>query len=333
MWIQGDLHVHSNCCGDGTLAVDEIVERSREFSDFIAISGHSRNPQFWRSENQYAQVCEARKKFDMPIFCTGEIEFPIPRHAMVLTTPDDREFELLSELVARFCRYDGIEGADKALELLDFVEKNWHDNCFMIFNHPNAPDVSLEDLQVIAKSPVFKVLACVDRGERRAPQTWDVGAEWDQLLMQGARISTRCGSDFHQHFTDGGHDYYPGEFVQDCLQVKKNDYADIIQAYRSGNYYTMCGNLIAEPEFTVTPGDGKNRMHLAFDLNGEMEFVEVISDGKVIARFTDFSDRFAEDFDVPTGKYYRVRGMGKLQKRKYSDGEFEPLFLLNPIYM
>ena len=333
MWIKGDLHVHSNCCGDGTLAVEEIVERSKEFCDFIAISGHSRNPQFWRSEKQYADIVAARKKFDIPIFCTGEIEFPIPRHAMVLTTPDDREFELLRELVARFCRYDGVEGADKAVELLNFVNDNWHENCFMIFNHPNAPDVSLEDLMAIAPSPVFRVLACVDRGERRAPQTWDVGAEWDKLLTAGFRISTRCGSDFHQHFTDGGHDYYPGEFVQDCLQVEKNDYADIIRAYRNGNFFTMCGNLIADPEFDVIPGDGKNEMHLAFDLNGEMDFVEVISDGRVVASFTDFGDRFDQSFTVPTGKYYRVRGMGKLQKRKYSEGEFEPLFLLNPIYM
>ena len=332
MWIKGDLHVHSNCCGDGTLAVEEIVERSREFSDFIAISGHSRNPQFWRSENQYAQVCEARKKFDMPIFCTGEVEFPVPRHVIFLTTPDDREFELLQFLVSKFCRRSGVEGIEAAMEELRFVEKNWHDNCCMIFNHPNAPDVVLADLMGLADSSVFRVLACVDRGERRAPQTWDIGAEWDQLLMQGFRISTRCGSDFHAHFTQGGHDYYPGEFVQDCLQVEKNDYTSILNAYRNGNFYTMCGNLIANPEFSLLSVDGIRQMHLAFDLNGEMEKVEVISEGKVIAEFTDFSDHFECKFPVPDGKYYRVRGTGKMQKRKYSDGEFEPLFLLNPIY-
>lgn len=332
MWIKGDLHVHSNCCGDGTLPVAEIVERSKEYCDFIAISGHSRNPQFFRTENQYADVVAARKKFDMPIFCTGEIEFPVPRHAMVLTTPDDREMELLRELVGRFCRYDGIEGVDNAMKLLDFVDKNWHENCFMIFNHPNAPDVALDDLMKLAESPVFRVLACVDRGERRAPQTWDVGAEWDKLLMAGFRIFTRCGSDFHCHFTDGGHDYYPGEFVQDCLQVDKNDYSDIIRAYRQGNFYTMCGNLIDDPEFTLRADGDSRRIHLAFDLNGEMEKVEVISEGKIIEEFTGFSDRFDRTFTVPEGKYYRVRGMGKLQKRKYSEGEFEPLFLLNPVF-
>ena len=332
MWIKGDLHVHSHCCGDGTISVEETVERAREFCDFMAISGHCRTPEFWRTENQYAEVVAARKKFDIPIFCTAEVEFPIPRHVMFVTTPDDRELELQRVLVEKFDRYTGVEGLDAALAELRYVEENWKDNCFMIFNHPSSPDVALENLLKLAESPVFRVLACVDRGERRAPQTWDIGAEWDELLCRGFRISTRCGSDFHKHFTAGGHDYYPGEFVQDCLNVESVDYASILKAYRNGNFYTTCGNLISNPEFSVTCGDGARRMHLAFDLNGEMEKVEVVSEGKVVAEFTEFADRFDQTFAVPEGKYYRVRGTGKMQKRKYSEGEFEPVFLLNPLY-
>lgn len=314
------------------MSVDDIVENSREYCDFIAISGHCRTPEFWRTENQYKEVVEARKKFDMPIFCTGEVEFPVPRHVMFITTPDDRELELLRLLVEKFCRRSGVEGIDAALAELRFVEENWKDNCFMIFNHPNAPDVETSDLLALAKSPVFRILACVDRRERRAPQTWDIGGAWDELLSKGFRISTRCGSDFHRHFTNGGQDYFPGEFVQDCLQVEKNDYKSILNAYRNGNFYTTCGNLISAPEFSVMEDNSIRQCHLAFELNGEMEKVEVVSEGKVIAEFTDFTDRFEKTFSVPDGKYYRVRGTGKMQKRKYSEGEFEPLFLLNPIY-
>ena len=332
MWIKGDLHVHSHCCGDGTLSVADIVENSRDFCDFIAISGHCRTPEFWRTENQYKEVLDARKKFDIPIFCTGEVEFPVPRHVIFITTPDDRELELLRLLVEKFCRRSGVEGLNAALEELRFVEKNWKENCFMIFNHPNAPDVATEDLLALAASPVFRVLACVDRGERRAPQTWDIGGAWDELLSAGFRISARCGADFHGHFTAGGHDYYPGEFVQDCLNVEKNDYHSILQAYRNGNFYTMCGNLISDPEFSVIDTGSVRQCRLAFELNGEMEKVEVISNGKTVAEFTDFTDRFEAEFPVPDGKYYRVRGTGKPQKRKYTDGCFEPLFLLNPIY-
>ena len=332
MWIKGDLHVHSHCCGDGTMSVDDIVENSREYCDFIAISGHCRTPEFWRTENQYKEVVEARKKFDMPIFCTGEVEFPVPRHVMFITTPDDRELELLRLLVEKFCRRSGVEGLDAALAELRFVEENWKDNCFMIFNHPNAPDVETSDLLALAKSPVFRILACVDRRERRAPQTWDIGGAWDELLSKGFRISTRCGSDFHRHFTNGGQDYFPGEFVQDYLNVETCDYSSILNAYRDGNFYTTCGNLISAPEFSVTEDNGIRQCHLAFELNGEMEKVEVVSEGKVIAEFTDFTDRFEKTFSVPDGKYYRMRGTGKMQKRWYTEGEFEPFFLLNPIY-
>lgn len=332
MWIKGDLHVHSHCCGDGSISVEETVEHAREYCDYMAISGHALKPEFWRIENQYAEVIAARKKFDLPIFCTAEVEFPIPRHVMFVTTPDDRELELLRSLVENFDRYSGVEGIESAMEELRFVEENWKDNCFMIFNHPNAPDVALENLFKLAESPVFRVLACLDRGERRAPQTWDIGAEWDKLLTAGFRLSARCGSDFHKHFTAGGHDYYPGEFVQDCLNVEEISYKSILNAYRNGNFYTMCGNLIANPAFDVTADNGSRKMHLAFDLCGEMEKVEVVSEGRTIAEFTDFSDRFDQTFSVPDGKYYRVRGSGKMQKRKYTEGEFEPVFLLNPIY-
>lgn len=333
MWIKGDMHVHSHCCGDGRMPVNDIVENARQYCDFLAISGHCRVPEFFRAEQQYQEVLSARQKFDMPIFNTGEIEFPIPRHVIVFTTPDDREFELLQALVPRFCRRNGAEGLPSALEELRFLEQNWGDNCCMIFNHPNAPDAALSDLIELAKSPVFRVLACVDRGERRAPQTWDVGAEWDQLLMQGFRISSRCGSDFHSHLSLGGKDYFPGEFVYDCLQVERNDYSDILRAYRTGNFYTTVGDLIEEPFFTVHKEFDKNIMHLKFNIKYPMEFVEVISEGRVIERFTDFTDHFDRTFPVPPGKYYRVRGAGKLRQRKYTEGCFEPIFLLNPIYM
>ena len=329
MWIRGDLHVHSHCCGDGTLSVAEIVERSREYCDYLAISGHCRVPEFFRAEKQYAEVLEARKKFNIPIFNTGEVEFPIPRHVIFITTPDNREFELLQTLVPRFCRRNGVEGRAAALEELACIEKLWGDKVFMIFNHPNAPDVPTEDLLAIAGSPLFKVLACVDRRERRAPQTWDVGGAWDQLLMHGHRISARCGSDFHRHFDDGGDDQLPGEFVQDCLQVRKNSYDEIFKAYVTGNFYCQAGNIVRDPVWCFAE-EGKLRLEL--DFNSEVEKIEVISEGKVVAAFEDLNERFAAEIPVPAGKYYRVRGIGKEQKRKYEPGSFTPLFLLNPLY-
>jgi hypothetical protein len=221
-WIKGDLHVHTHNCVDGTLPVEEIIRRARPYLDFIGISGHAYDTPDC-GEAQYAEVLAARKRWpDMPIFHTAEQNFPIPRHTMFITVPENEEFLLQRKLIWNFHRQSGHEGHEEAKKALDFVKERWGEaQTFMIFNHPNAPDVPLEDLEFIAKqNDLFKVIACVDRRERRAKQTWDIGAEWDQLLTAGFRISARCGADFHGHFTDGGHDYLPGEFVQDCLRER-----------------------------------------------------------------------------------------------------------------
>ena len=331
-WITGDVHVHSHCCGDGSLSVAEIVEHAQKYCDFIAISGHARHPDLFRVENQYAEVVEMRRHTDMPIFNTGEIEYPVPRHVIVLTPPENREYELLMALIERYDRRLGIEGIEPALEELRFIEQ-WGGKSLLIFNHPNAPDVPLSALQPMAESPVFKVMACVDRGERRAPQVWDIGAEWDSLLMRGHRIYARCGSDFHRHFNDGGTDYYPGEFVQDHLWVENNTYEEIIDAYRAGRFYCTVANAISNPVWEMLPSDEGQRLRLAFDVNLPLEQVEIIGDGRSLKEFRNLTGRFEFEGILPKASYYRVRGLGRPQPRAYGQsGEFEPLFLLNPLF-
>jgi len=63
---------------------------------------------------------KALQKFDIPIFCTAETEFPVPRHMMFVTTPEDRELELQRMVCERFCRYEGNEGIEKAIAVTSF---------------------------------------------------------------------------------------------------------------------------------------------------------------------------------------------------------------------
>lgn len=337
-WIKGDLHVHTHNCNDGTLSVEEIIERSRPYLDFIGISGHAYNT-LDCGEAQYAEVLAARKRWpDMPIFHTAEQNFPIQRHTMFITLPENNEFLLQRELIQNFHRQSGHEGQAEALAEMAYVKEHWGDeSIFMIFNHPNAPDVSLEDLQAIAKeNDVFKVIACVDRRERRAKQTWDIGAEWDQLLCQGYRLYARNGSDFHHHFTDGGTDYLPGEFVQDYLYVEENSYHEIIKAYRTGQFYCTVGNCIENPVFTCTPvpeAEGRYDVTLNLNANTELEQVDIISNGTCVLSLTDLSGDLSFRDILPGKGYFRVRGWGKPIPRKYSEGEYIPQFLLNPIFI
>ena len=343
-WIKGDLHIHTHLCGDGALSVEEIVKRSKRYCDFLGFAGHARiNSGKNYSEGcwgypQYQEILQARKKFpDIPLFHCGEIEFPIPRHTMFVTIPENREYELANTLVQRFDRNQGVSGIEHAQEEMKYVEKNWgSQNTFMIFNHPNAPDVEYDDLKKIAEaSDLFKVIVCFSRNERRAKQTWDVGGVWDQLLIDGHKIFVRFEGDFHNHFEDGGKDYYPGEFQQDVLHVTENSYEGILKAYRTGAFYSVVDNLISAPEFCVKKLERNQcSISLSFDINSPLEEVLLISDGKIIKEWKNFPDktRFCWQGELPAGKYYRVRGIGKEKKRKYQDGFFTPVFMLNPIF-
>ncbi|MBQ7339023.1 MAG: hypothetical protein IJW40_11310 [Clostridia bacterium] len=336
-WIKGDLHVHTQNCNDGTLSVLEIIKRSRPYIDFIGISGHSYDtPDCF--EAQYREVLEARERYpELPIFHTAEQNFPIQRHTMFVTVPDNREFALQRELVRHFHRQSGHEGIEEALQEMRYVKDGWgEDQTFMIFNHPNSPDVSYEDLEALAaENDVFKVIACVDRRERRAKQTWRIGEEWDRLLCAGYRLYARNGSDFHKHFDDGGDDYYPGEFVQDVLWVEENTYDEIIRAYREGRFFCTVGNCIQNPVFTAEPTDreGYYDVTLSFEANVEMEQVDIISNGELVTSLTDVSKNFSYRATLPGKGYFRVRGKGKPMPRKYSEGEYIPQFVLNPVFL
>ncbi len=335
-WIKGDLHIHTHNCNDGTLPVGEILKRCRQYVDFVGISGHAYNTPDCL-EAQYAEILKAREDYpDMPIFHTAEQNFPIERHVMYITTPDNNEFMLQRSLIHKFNRWDGHVGLEEALKELDYVKENWgEEKIFMIFNHPNDPDVSYENFEALAQeNDVFKVIACVDRRERRAKQTWDIGEEWDRLLCKGYKLFARNGSDFHKHFAEGGEDYLPGEFVQDYLYVEENTYDEIIKAYRNGNFYCCVGDCIHEPVFKCEKNkNGLYDVELSFNSTVDMEQVDIISDGKCVCSITDIPKKFSYKGTLPGKGYFRVRGWGKPVNRKYSEGQYTPQFILNPVFV
>lgn len=329
MWVKGDLHIHSKACPDASISVEEIAKRSEQMVDFLAIAGHAYYEDEW-GKDQHKQVLRAREKYpNIPIFHSGEVEFPIERHCMFICKPNDREFELRSELVKRFDRHQGHIGIDEAMSCLKYVEDNWGDNAFMVFNHPDSPPVKYDDLLELAKSPVFKIMACYDRRHRVAPQTWVPGAEWDKLLCAGHRIFTRFGSDFHIHFDDGGKDYYPGEFVQDQLQVRSNTYDEIFNAYKTGNFFCTTDNIISELRQEII----ESKLRISFKCNLPVDYFEIISDGRIIKTINDISAEFKKDIPVISGSYYRLRGFGFEKKCQYTDKIYRPVFMSNPIFM
>lgn len=91
--------------------------------------------------------------------------------------------------------------------------------------------------------------------------TATVGGLWDALLGEGRRWFNFASSDFHSHFggfTEGGGDFYPGEYQKDWVYVEDADhdgdysYTEIVEGLRSGNSFHVMGDLVDVLEFTAT---------------------------------------------------------------------------------
>ena len=80
-----------------------------------------------------------------------------------------------------------------------------------------------------------------------------VGGLWDSLLADGRRFFNFDSSDFHDDGTNGGVDFWPGEYEKTYVKVKGSGHGrtpytqeDVIDGLRSGNAFAVHGDLIDE---------------------------------------------------------------------------------------
>lgn len=78
-----------------------------------------------------------------------------------------------------------------------------------------------------------------------------VGGFWDSMLGEGRRWWITSNSDFHRHYTEGGIDFYPGEYSKTYVYAEKN-HAAILSALRSGQMFVTTGDLVSEADVTVS---------------------------------------------------------------------------------
>jgi hypothetical protein len=84
-----------------------------------------------------------------------------------------------------------------------------------------------------------------------------VGGLWDNLLADGRKFYNFVSSDFH---SDGGADFWPGEYLKTYVKVKdlNNDgiysQEEVVAGLRSGNVFSVHGDIINELDFNVFHG-------------------------------------------------------------------------------
>ena len=103
---------------------------------------------------------------------------------------------------------------------------------------------------------------------RRAPtmggydqMTARLGGFWDSMLAEGRRWWVTSTSDSHRHYTEGGNDFWPGEYSKTYVKAVRQP-ADILDGLRNGRVFTTLGDLVSELDVTATSADGRRRAEI-----------------------------------------------------------------------
>lgn len=98
-------------------------------------------------------------------------------------------------------------------------------------------------------------------GYRRSPtlggfdqMTARLGGFWDSMLGEGRRWWVTSTSDSHRHYSEGGSDFWPGQYSKTYVRARA-DHADIMDGLRNGRVFVTTGDLVSELDVQVTSAD------------------------------------------------------------------------------
>ncbi len=149
-----------------------------------------------------------------------------------------------------------------------------------------SPDGSIKSNEVRGGYRNYPTMGGFDQMTAR------LGGFWDSMLGEGRHWWITSSSDSHIHYTEGGADFWPGEFSKTYVYSEKN-YDDLLQNIRAGRVFVTTGDLITELYVSVSV-DNKN--HSASI--GDTIEVHAGDTLKVEIKFLD-PDRHNAHFDNP----------------------------------
>jgi hypothetical protein len=72
-----------------------------------------------------------------------------------------------------------------------------------------------------------------------------LGGLWDALLGEGRRWWITANSDSHVHFSEGGGDFWPGEYSKTYVWASRDE-DDVLAGIRAGRMFVTTGDLVSE---------------------------------------------------------------------------------------
>lgn len=77
-----------------------------------------------------------------------------------------------------------------------------------------------------------------------------LGGFWDSMLGEGRRWWVTANSDSHVHYTEGGADFWPGEYSKTHVWAT-HDHDSILEGIRNGRVFVTTGDLISALDFSL----------------------------------------------------------------------------------
>ena len=214
-----------------------------------------------------------------------ELNAPGADHVSLIMPHSHDEADRLYQLESQFDRADaGREGdnPERMIEALQ-VMRDFPDRPIVIANHPSrtamggarygrttpaelrawndtAPEVAIgmigspgHQAVAINRDGSIKPPGGMGRGQYSNiptrggfdPMTAIVGGFWDSMLGEGRRWWITANSDSHGHWTEGGVDFWPGEYSKTYVYSENRSF-DILAALRAGRVFVTTGDLISE---------------------------------------------------------------------------------------
>jgi hypothetical protein len=90
------------------------------------------------------------------------------------------------------------------------------------------------------------------------PMTAIVGGFWDSMLAEGRGWWITSTSDSHEHWRDGGNDFWPGEYSKTFVLARATP-DDILDGLRAGRVFVATGDLVTGLRLQVRIDGGRSR--------------------------------------------------------------------------
>jgi len=282
IWLVGDHHMHTTA-SDGSHTMEYDVEHS-EGLDFIVITNHGSAQNLGKIESEYEELLRLREENpELLIFYGFEWNVPSGEHATFIVEPGNREMWQIREFMQRFDENTNSRASREqdAVRALAYAE-TMNPKPIVILNHPsrkgryslaeiraydNAGSVALgfEGAPGHQANPERGSYPAKEPGSARTyggydVMTAEVGGYWDTMLSEGRRWFITANSDFHEHYTEGGDDFWPGQYSKTYVCAREKSYRGVMDALRSGNCFTVAGDLIESLDMSAENENREARM-------------------------------------------------------------------------